>query len=203
MLKVVLAIVLSYLLGGILTGEIIGLITKVNIRKKGSGNPGATNVYRLLGPLFAAIVLCGDVLKGVAGTLIGSWLGMPELAPWCALAVIAGHNWTPFFGFQGGKGIATSFGTIIVLVPKILWLAVPVWVVLLLASGYVSLASIGAAVALPLACLIFYAGETSILIYGIIACLFAIYRHRANIQRILNGTENRVFRSKKAREEER
>jgi glycerol-3-phosphate acyltransferase PlsY len=197
----VLAIVLSYLLGGILTGEIIGLISKVDLRKKGSGNPGATNVYRLLGPIFGVIVLSGDVLKGIGGTMIGAWLGVPELAPWCALAVIAGHNWPPFFGFQGGKGIATSFGTIIVLVPKILWLAVPVWVLLLLASGYVSLASIGAAVALPVGCLLFYPEEKALLIYGIVACLLAVYRHRHNIQRIRNGTENRILRRKRLREE--
>ena len=199
----VLAIIFSYLLGGILTGEIIGLFTRVDLRKKGSGNPGATNDYRLLGPISGLIVLSGDVLKGVGGTMMGAWLGAPELAPWCALAVIAGHNWPPFFGFRGGKGIATSFGTIIVLVPKILLLAVPVWVILFIAFGYVSLASIGAAVALPLGCLLFYAEEKTILLYAIIACLFAVYRHRPNIQRILNGTENRILRRKKVGEEER
>ena len=186
----VLAIVLSYLLGGILT-EIIGLISKVDLRKKGSGNPGATNVYRLLGPIFGVIVLSGDVLKGIGGTMIGAWLGVPELAPWCALAVIAGHNWPPFFGFQGGKGIATSFGTIIVLVPKILWLAVPVWVSYCLPPA-MSLASIGAAVALPVGCLL-YPRKSAL---DLRDCLsLAVYRHH-NIQRIRNGTENRILRRK-------
>lgn len=199
----ILAIVFSYLLGGILTGEVIGLLSRVDLRKKGSGNPGATNVYRTLGLISGVIVLGGDVLKGIMGTMMGAWLGAPELAPWCALAVIAGHNWPLFFSFKGGKGIATSFGTIIVLVPKTLLLVAPVWLLLLIASGYVSLGSIGAAVALPLACLLFFPEEKAILIYGIIACLLAVYRHRPNIQRILNGTEHRILRRKKAKEEKK
>lgn len=197
-----LALILSYLLGGILFGELIGLISRVDLRKKGSGNPGATNVYRILGPVFGFLVLTGDTLKGIAGTLVGNWLGRPKLAPWCGLAVIAGHNWPLFFKFQGGKGIATSLGTVIVLVPKVLFVIVPLWLLTVGLSGYVSLASMVAAFALPWSCLLFYPGETQLLIYATLAGAFAIIRHRSNIRRIISGTENRIFR-KKAREEEK
>ena len=124
-MRVILAVLLSYLLGGLLFGELIALISRVDLRKRGSGNPGATNVYRILGPLFGLIVLVGDTLKGIIGSLIGSWLGVPEIAPWCGLAVIAGHNWPLQFKFKGGKGIATSFGTIIVLAPETLLIIAP------------------------------------------------------------------------------
>ena len=197
-----LVLIFSYLIGGILFGELIGLISRVDLRKKGSGNPGATNVYRILGPVSGVLVLAGDTLKGIAGTMLGTWLGWPELAPWCGLAVIAGHNWPLFFKFQGGKGIATSFGTVIILVPETLFIIVPLWLFTLVLSGYVSLASIVAAFALPWSCLLFYPGEPKLLTYAILAGAFAILRHRSNIQRIINGTENRIFR-KKAKEEEK
>jgi glycerol-3-phosphate acyltransferase PlsY len=189
-------LMLSYLLGGMLFGEIIAFLSQVDVRKKGSGNPGATNIYRILGPLFGIIVLLGDGLKGVVGTLISTWLGRPELAPWCGLAVIVGHNWPLQFKFQGGKGIATSLGTIIVLVPETLFILVPLWIITLILSGYVSLSSIIAASALPWACLYFYPGEWSLFIYATVACALAVFRHRSNIQRIINGNENRIFRPK-------
>ncbi|HBR33684.1 MAG TPA: acyl-phosphate glycerol 3-phosphate acyltransferase [Firmicutes bacterium] len=189
-------LMLSYLLGGMLFGEIIAFLSQVDVRKKGSGNPGATNIYRILGPLFGIIVLLGDGLKGVVGTLISTWLGRPELAPWCGLAVIVGHNWPLQFKFQGGKGIATSLGTIIVLVPETLFILVPLWIITFILSGYVSLSSIIAASVLPWACLYFYPGEWSLFIYAAVACALAIFRHRSNIQRIINGNENRIFRTK-------
>ena len=146
------------------------------------------------------IVLVGDTLKGIIGSLIGSWLGVPEIAPWCGLAVIAGHNWPLQFKFKGGKGIATSFGTIIVLAPETLLIIAPLWIITLLLSGYVSLASMIAAIGLPLSCLLFYPGEKILLLYTVLACALAIFRHRANIQRIMNGTENKILR-KKAKED--
>ncbi|NLY91411.1 MAG: glycerol-3-phosphate 1-O-acyltransferase PlsY [Firmicutes bacterium] len=191
-----LALILSYLIGGTLFGEVIAVISRVDLRKKGSGNPGATNVYRILGPVFGILVLIGDTLKGIAGTLVGSWLGLPELAPWCGLAVITGHNWPLQFKFQGGKGVATSLGTIIVLVPETLYIITPLWLLTLILSGYVSLASLVAAFALPWSCLILYPGEPKLLIYTALAGALAIIRHRSNIERIINGTENRLFRKK-------
>ncbi|NLC54236.1 MAG: glycerol-3-phosphate 1-O-acyltransferase PlsY [Firmicutes bacterium] len=199
-MRTVLAVVLSYLLGGILFGELIAFISRVDVRKRGSGNPGATNVYRILGPLFGLIVLVGDMLKGIIGSMIGDWLGVPEIGPWCGLAVIAGHNWPLQFGFKGGKGIATSLGTIIVLAPETLLIITPLWIITLLLSGYVSLSSIVAAIGLPLSCLLLFPGETNLFLYAVLACALAISRHRANIQRIMNGTENKILR-KKAKED--
>ena len=200
MMRIFLAVVLSYLLGGILFGELIALISRVDVRKKGSGNPGATNVYRILGPLSGLIVLVGDMLKGIIGSMLGGWLGVPGIAPWCGLAVIAGHNWPLQFNFKGGKGIATSLGTIIVLAPETLLIITPLWIITLLLSGYVSLSSIVAALGLPLSCLILYPGEIDLFLYAALACALAISRHRANIQRIMNGTENKILR-KKAKED--
>ena len=195
-MRTVLALIFSYLIGGTLFGELIALLSRVDLRKKGSGNPGATNVYRILGPVFGVLVLIGDTFKGITGTLMASWLGVPELAPWCGLAVIVGHNWPLQFKFQGGKGIATSLGTIIVLVPEALYIIAPLWLITLILSGYVSLASMLAAFALPWTCLIFYPGELNLFIYAALACALAIFRHRTNIRRIINGTENRILRRK-------
>jgi glycerol-3-phosphate acyltransferase PlsY len=198
----VLAVIISYLLGGILSGEVVALLSRVDLRKKGSGNPGATNAYRILGPISGILVLGGDVLKGILGAMIGLWLGGSQIAPWCGLAVIIGHNWPLQFKFKGGKGIAASLGTIIVLVPKTLLVLAPIWFLFLFIFGFVSLSSLAAAFALPFSCFLFYPQERSLLLYGVIVFILAVYRHRANIQRIISGTENKVF-AKKIKEEEK
>ncbi len=196
----ILAVFISYFLGGILTGEVISALLRVDLRKKGSGNPGATNAYRILGPISGVIVLAGDMLKGVFGTMVGIWLGGDEIAPLCGLAVIIGHNWPLQFKFQGGKGIATSLGVISVLVPKTLLIIAPVWFLCLLIFGYVSLSSLAAAFALPFSCLLFYPQEKALFLFTAGACVLAFYRHRSNIRRIIDGTENRLIR-KKTKEE--
>ena len=121
-----IAVIISYFIGGFLTAGIIASIRRVDLRIKGSGNFWATNDLRDFGPFVATLVLLGDIAKGVLGVWVGLRLGgSKEVAALCGLAVIIGHNWPLFFGFQGGKGIATTLGAIILLVPKTAMVVLP------------------------------------------------------------------------------
>lgn len=203
--------ILSYLIGSIPTAFIFGRLLKgIDIRKHGSGNIGATNALRVLGTVPGIIVLLIDILKGLLPVLIiGSFLikktGVsPELAliP-LAIACICGHVWTIFLNFNGGKGIATSLGVLIGLaftvtgLNTVLILVVLLWLLVFILSRMVSLASIIAAAGLPALMALF--GQSRILVIGgTILALFAIYRHKANIARILMGTEKKIYFKKSA-----
>src|SRR3989338_4435021 len=159
-MKVLLAIAISYLIGSIPTAYIFGKWYKgIDIRQHGSGNAGATNVFRVLGKWPGIIVLTLDILKGiVAVVVIGDLFGLTQVWPIILLGVagVAGHNWTVFLNFKGGKGIATSLGVLIGLTIKIaairpvLFMTVVIWAVCFIVSGFVSLASIVAATILPI-----------------------------------------------------
>lgn len=200
-----LTAVLSYFLGSIPTGYLVAKAKGVDIRSVGSGNIGATNVFRILGKGPGIFVLSVDALKGflacrlVAG-LVWKYLGHagPEgsqtheyLAIAAGICAILGHNYTCWLNFKGGKGIATSAGVLIALVPKAFVVTLIVWLVVFLFGRYVSLASILAAVILPFATWQLEGSPVLIFITSLMAAL-AIYKHRSNIQRLLNGTENRV-----------
>jgi len=190
----VLAIIISYFIGGILTAGVVASLKRVDLTKEGSGNPGATNAFRIFGPFFGGVVLLGDVVKGVLGALVGQWLGGGNIAvaALCGLAVVAGHNWPLFYKFRGGKGMATSVGAIIILVPETLLFLVPIWVLVVAVSRYVSLGSIMAALALPVATFFFYPQQGFLLLFAVVASVLGVYRHRANIQRLLAGEENKL-----------
>jgi|SRR5690554_520280 len=187
-----LAVFISYFLGNILFARIIAVIKRVDFKGKGSGNPGATNTFRVMGPLFGLLTLLGDTVKGILGTYLGLFAGGPNTAVVCGFAVVLGHNWPILHGFQGGKGIATTLGVIIVLMPKTLWVLVSLWVIVFLLSRYVSLASLTAAVAFPLSYAWFYPDKWFTLYFVIGGSLLAIYRHRANIKRLLSKEEHRI-----------
>lgn len=191
MLKV-FSVLLGYFLGNILFAQVVAFLKKVDFQGKGSGNPGATNTFRVMGPAFGGLTLLGDTLKGVLAVYLGKLAGGAETAALCGLAVVVGHNWPVFFGFQGGKGIATSLGAIIVLAPKVLWVLIPLWILVFVLSRYVSLASLAAAVALTSAYIWLYPVNGFTLFFLLTASLLAIYRHKANIQRLLSGKENRI-----------
>lgn len=194
-----LVLVVAYLVGSIPTGYLVARARGVDIRKVGSGNIGATNVFRILGRGPGTFVLLMDAFKGFASVF---WL-----AAWCsrlvggedsiALRIIAtvgailGHNYTCWLNFKGGKGIATSAGAFLALTPGPCGVALGAWVLVFVVSRYVSLASLAAAVALPVAtwALDF---PMSVRVLTALAGTLAIYRHRANIQRLLAGTESRV-----------
>ena len=183
----------SYLIGSIPNGLLIGkAMTGVDIREFGSKNIGATNAYRVLGPWPAFLVFLTDMFKGVAGVFLALQLaGSPISQLVGGIAAIAGHNWSVFLGFKGGRGVATGLGVIAVLVPKVTLAVFLVWLVIVLITRYVSLGSIVAAALVPP--LMWYTDvQWEIFSFGVLAALFVIVRHRPNIQRLLKGEELKI-----------
>ena len=184
---------LGYLFGSIPNGLwLVRAFHKIDIRQYGSGNIGATNVYRTVGAKTAAAVLLGDMLKGIVPLILLSHLtGDPVCVTWTALGALLGHNYSLFLGFQGGKGVATGLGLFLYLLP---WGAAAgffVWVLLVLLTRYVSLGSvIGAICAAAVAWYLRY--PLPYTLFGTLACLFVVLRHKDNIQRLLQGTESKI-----------
>lgn len=191
--KYILAIILGYLIGNFATSYVAGkLIANIDIRNYGSGNAGATNTFRVLGPAAGTIVFIGDVLKGLLAALIGHWLtGTVAGGMLAGTFAVVGHNWPVMFNFKGGKGIASSFGLIMALFPKIGLILFVVVVTVILVSRYVSLGSITAAVLFPIL-LIIFGQPFRIVLLGLILCLMALWRHTDNISRLRMGKENKI-----------
>ncbi|MHB0884945.1 MAG: glycerol-3-phosphate 1-O-acyltransferase PlsY [Bacillota bacterium] len=194
-IPVALALLLSYLVGSVPFGFIAGRLLGVDVRRRGSGNIGATNVLRVVGPAAAVPVLLLDAGKGLAAVYLGRALA-PGLDPaWAGalagMAAIVGHNWSVFLGFKGGKGVATSAGAAAVLIP---WFAVAGLVFFLgaiLITRYVSLGSLLGAAATGVSVLIAPA-PLAFKAFGVAAALVIVVRHRANIKRLLAGQESRL-----------
>jgi glycerol-3-phosphate acyltransferase PlsY len=186
----VAAIIASYLIGAIPTGLIVvRVLTGEDIRRHGSGNIGTVNVLRVAGVATAIGVLVVDILKGMLPTLLAMrWGFSAGTVVLCGLAAIAGHNWSPFLGFQGGKGIATSYGVLLALSWPAAAVAAAVWILTVAITKYSSLGSLLGVVSVPLSLWRLRQPEEYVY-FGIVAALFAIYRHRANIQRLIAGTE--------------
>jgi glycerol-3-phosphate acyltransferase PlsY len=189
----VLVVLAGYLIGSIPTGLlIIRFLRGIDIRTAGSGNVGATNVYRVAGLPVAVVVLLIDALKGAAPL----WLARAASASsWgevlAGIAAIIGHNWSAFMRLTGGKGIATSFGALAALSPAAAGAALAVWLIVAALTRYASLASLLAMAAAPLVMAV--RGEPlSHLVFAALALIFALYRHRLNIIRLRAGTELRI-----------
>jgi acyl phosphate:glycerol-3-phosphate acyltransferase len=202
--------VAAYLLGSIPTGYLVGRAKGIDVRKVGSGNIGATNAFRILGKGPGIFVLVADGLKGWVAV---AWI--PELAhrffdsttewdvhtlQWlkiiASISVILGHNYTCWLKFKGGKGIATSAGVLAALVPVAMIVSLSTWIIVCVLTRYVSLASIAASLILPFATWIVPRyGWNLVLITALMAAL-AIYKHKGNISRLLNGTESRLGHKK-------
>lgn len=201
--KIALTLIIGYLLGSISTGVLLSrFLTKSDIRKEGSGNAGTTNMLRVHGRGMALLTLAGDMLKGIIAVFIGFALVGGEAGGLLgAVGAVLGHNFPCFFGFKGGKGIATSFGCLLIIFPLQTLFAFGVFLVLFIVTRYVSVGSISAAVALPLAVL--FTTPRDIIVWPAIIFLgsLAIARHAPNISRLLAGKENRidfsVFKGKK------
>ncbi len=194
--------ILSFLIGSIPTGYLVARMRGIDIRQHGSGNIGATNVFRTLGKPLGIFVFIIDAMKGIAAVWLAARLGGSEgfSGLVAAVAVIAGHNYTPWLGFKGGKGIATSAGVLIALAPWVALIGLAVWVTLFYATRYVSVASIGAAISLPVSAgLLLAAGRGSVHLFGFLLLIstLAIWRHRANIRRLRDGTEPRFVGKRK------
>jgi len=167
----------------------------VDIFSQGSGNPGATNVKRSVGKKAGNLVFLLDFLKGCLavlwpGWVFSAWEGAVPLGIWGLVAAIIGHSCSVFMQFRGGKGVATAMGGLLALNPWVLLIGVLVWLGLFKLSRYVSLASIGFGVSLPLSALLLQQTHALVIFLTLLAAVI-VYRHKANIQRLLNGTENR------------
>ncbi len=201
MIAIIFAVIISYLIGSIPTAFIAGKMLKnIDIREHGSGNMGATNVFRVLGKKPGIAVLVIDILKGVVGVaVVGSLFGFTNVLTYVMLgiAAVCGHNWTVFLQFKGGKGIATSLGVLIgltIMFPAlrpVLGFTLLGFLIVFLTTAYVSLASIVAAVILPLIMVLTHQ-SVEIVALGVVFCVFVIVRHKANIKRLLSGQESKV-----------
>ncbi|HJN02867.1 MAG: glycerol-3-phosphate 1-O-acyltransferase PlsY [Nitrospinota bacterium] len=193
MLQIILILTLAYLLGSIPFSLIIARLFKgIDIRNHGSGNIGATNVLRTVGKKEAALALIADVLKGVLPVLFTVFVLEEVWIAATAVFVVLGHVFPIFAGLKGGKGVATSLGALIVIIPAGVIVSLIVWFLVLIVFRYASLASISAAIALPAICW----GLTTPLAFTAAASINAviiILKHTGNIKRLITGTENKVF----------
>ena len=198
-MKLLLTLVVGYLLGSISTGVILSrAFGHKDIRSQGSGNSGTTNMLRVMGKKFALLTFAGDLLKGIIAVLIGkALLGTQAGEIVGAFGAILGHNFPLYFGFKGGKGIATSFGCLLIVFPLQTLCAFGVFLLLVATTRYVSAGSLGAAVTLPY--FIMFTTPCDPVIWGsvIAICLLAIWRHYPNIKRLMNHTESKLSFGKK------
>ncbi|MGH7538889.1 MAG: glycerol-3-phosphate 1-O-acyltransferase PlsY [Gemmatimonadales bacterium] len=198
-MTVALLLLAAYVLGATPTAFLAGRLARgIDLREHGSKNLGATNVYRVLGWRWAIPVALIDIAKGaVPVALFASWGGG---GPWFAVALgiaaVLGHVFSPFVGFRGGKGVATAAGMFVALAPLAVAIALPVWGLCLWLTGYVSLSSILAATTFPLLVRLTRPDPTPTLWASVALALLIVFSHRANIRRLLAGTENR-FRTRK------
>jgi len=181
----------AYLLGSIPTGLLLGKAYGIDVRKEGSGNIGATNLYRTVGRKVGIITLIGDCLKGLLPVVLVSFSALPsEFAAWVGLGAFCGHVFSVFLKFKGGKGVATALGVFLALAPLAVAIAIALFAVLMFIWRYVSLGSISAAAVMPLA-VYFLGGSRTVTIVTLIIALIVIVRHHENIKRLFAGTENK------------
>ena len=193
-MKIALIIISCYLLGSMPFGYIVGkLFKKVDIRELGSGNIGATNVFRILGPSLASLVLIGDIGKGILSIYLVQYLNIDNLLiiTIAGLAVICGHDWSLFLGFKGGKGIATTFGVVFGLNPTISILALIIWGVVVITTRYVSLSSIFAVISIFIFSILFKQPYEYI-IFSAMIMILGIFKHKENIKRLKSKKERKI-----------
>lgn len=190
-MEYVVFILIAYLLGSIPSGLIVGKIFYgVDIREHGSGNLGATNAFRTLGIKAGSVVIIADILKGTLATLLPIWFGA-DLHPLIAgMAAAVGHSFPVFAGFRGGKAVATSGGVLLAYEPFLFLLLVVAFLISLYISKYVSLSSI--IVSIIAVIYTFFKGDIPLIIVVLFLASFVIFRHRANVKRILNKTEPKI-----------
>ena len=192
-----LVLVASYLLGAIPTSLIVGrLFRGIDLRKHGSGNLGATNVYRTLGPKFAIPVGLFDMAKGAVPVMVIAPLvsASAYFAIVCGIMAVIGHVFSVFVGFKGGKGVATASGVMLGLTPWAVLVSFLVWALIVRLTGYVSLGSIVSALILPVAAWLLHPSARPLIWIQVLVAVAIVWLHRANIRRLLAGTENRFGR---------
>jgi glycerol-3-phosphate acyltransferase PlsY len=190
-IQLAILLVTAYLLGSVPTGLLLGKAYGVDVRKEGSGNIGATNLYRTVGRKVGVLTLIGDCLKGLIPVLVVQFSSQPaDYAAWVGLAAFCGHVFSVFLRFKGGKGVATALGVFLALAPLAVGIALAVFVALMLIWRYVSLGSIAAAAAMPLVVMLL-PGDTVLKSVTVIIAVVVIAKHHENIGRLLAGTESR------------
>src|SRR4249919_3078335 len=199
----------SYFLGSIPFGYLAGRLAGIDIRKAGSGNVGATNVVRVLGKRYGYSVFALDFLKGFVAVKISmlmapgrppEWNSLEIVGILAAMSSILGHLYPPWLKFEGGKGVATSAGALLALTPVATLIGVAIWIIVFWLTRYVSLASMTAAVLLPIVILMVKSHDQDSgkpLVYSSV-CVAAviIWRHRSNLSRLMRGTEPRFTRKR-------
>ncbi|MFP4155359.1 MAG: glycerol-3-phosphate 1-O-acyltransferase PlsY [Halothiobacillaceae bacterium] len=186
-------VLLGYLFGSISTAVLVARVLGLpDPRKEGSGNPGATNVLRLGGKRAALITLVGDLLKGLLPVLAARAMDLsPTAVALTAVAAFAGHLYPAFFGFKGGKGVATAAGVLLAMAPIVALVAITTWILGALLTRLSSLSALLAAIAAPLTAWLLGLPDATQLATGVIALLL-VWRHRANVRRLIAGTEPRI-----------
>lgn len=192
-LHFLLGFVLGHVCGSVPSGLwLVQAFHGIDIRNYGSKNIGTTNVFRIVGPKTAVLVLIADAFKGILAVGIMSYFfHNPLLDVVTALGALSGHNYSLFLGFKGGKGVATALGLLIFMMPKVAVASFGIWLVCVLLTRYVSLGSIMAAIFTPP--LAWYLGYPSAyVIFSVLAAFFVVLRHKENIHRLLTGTESKI-----------
>ena len=204
-LETVSVIIVGYLLGSIPFGVIVAKRMGVDIFSVGSGNPGATNVLRSIGKPAGYTVFILDFVKGLLATVwfelgLVAFSGDPNLALWALPAAVLGHTYPLFTKFKGGKGVATAMGGLLGVMPDCLLIGLVSWLVIFVTMRYVAVASIGFGLSLPVCSIVTYSsvedkgGQLSKVILSILIMSWIVWRHRSNLQRLKDGTENRFER---------
>ena len=205
MIELVILLLISYITGSFPTSIVMTRVIKnIDIREHGSGNAGATNVFRVLGWKYAIFVLAFDIFKGwlptaVYATIIFQQLPVPDqglVQILCGFAAVIGHIFPIFTGFKGGKGVGSLIGVLLALYPLVFPLCLLIGVAVITTTGYVSLGSISAAISLPIIILFLprlglINPDLSLVVFSLLVPWVIIFTHRTNISRIRNGTENR------------
>lgn len=188
-----LVIIISYLIGSISFGYIVGKSFKnIDIRQHGSGNSGATNGIRILGKKLGILIFLLDFLKAIVSIKLGSYILGHEGLLLSSIFVVVGHNYPVFYKFKGGKGIATSLGVIFMMDFRVFILLLLVGLLIVKLTRYVSLASVSLSVLAPLVLYGFGTRDKWALVTITILALMSIYQHRGNIKRLINGEENKI-----------
>src|SRR6266496_2734263 len=204
MITLVAVVIGSYLLGSIPFGYLAGRLVGIDIRKAGSGNVGATNVVRVLGKRYGYPVFALDVLKGFGAVKFAMLMALGRSPAWnspeifgilAAIASVLGHLYPPWLKFNGGQGVATSAGALLALTPVATLIGIAVWILVFWLTRYVSLASITAAIVLPIIILMarlhYQKDGKPLVIASVCVAAVVIWRHRSNLSRLMRGTEPR------------
>jgi glycerol-3-phosphate acyltransferase PlsY len=192
-IKALFLMALCYLIGSIPFSLIFGMaLGKVDIRTRGSGNIGATNVLRTSGIAVALLALAADLCKGLAAAWIGTAAGGPVLAALCAAAVITGHCYSIFLNFKGGKGVATAAGIIAFLMPNVFVVVLIIFISMVTITRYVSMGSVIGAISFPLLTAFVFPQPLPYIIMSIYMIALVLYRHKDNLIRLKDGKESKI-----------